>query len=377
VSGVGALIGRSAFTGGSQNARPDLQLVLDGLVTGWSRITPGVTAYVAGPHGEWSGSAGVATPGSAMAPNARLRLNSVGKLWTATLVLKLVREHKMGLDDTVAHWLPGLLPYGNRITVRQLLRMTSGMIDTNDLSARPLYYIDQIKDPALRARLIELVRHAGATPGYPIPTETWIQIAAALPLLYSPDTTWHYSNIGYMVVGLIAERAGSADLATLFRQQIIDPLHLTSARYDPAPNVTGPHAHGYIINSNGTLMDATSWTQGLAANGGIVSDAADEAHFLQALMRGQILDRAQLATLETPYLDNYGLGVVVQQDGCGFGTAYGHNGGGGGYMTSAQVSPNGSRVAVVLINGYWGSQLAQDSTSQTMTTTMQRLYCAG
>jgi D-alanyl-D-alanine carboxypeptidase len=252
------------------------------------------------------------------------------------------------------------------------------MIDTNDFYARPSYYIGQIKDPTLRARLIALARRLGADPGYPFPTQTWIQAAAALPLLYPPDTTWHYSNIGYMVVGLIAERAGGADLATLFRRQIIDPLHLTSARYDPAPNITGPHAHGYRINSNGTLTDTTTWTEGLGANGGIVSDAADEAHFLEAVMRGKILKPALLTALKTPYLDGYGLGIVVQRDGCGaFVSAYGHNGGGDGYMSSVQISPDGSRVAVLLINGYWGSQLAQDSTSLTTMTTMQRLYCAG
>ena len=82
---------------------------------------------------------------------------------------------------------------------------------------------------------------------------------------------------------------------------IIDPLHLTSARYDPAPQITGPHADGYFTYPNGTYKDLTAYTEGLAANGGIVSDAADEAHFLQALMRGQVLKPAQLTALETAY----------------------------------------------------------------------------
>ena len=73
VCGLGALLGRSAFTGGShpQSARPDLQRVLDGMVSSWSKITPGVTAYVAGPHGVWTGSAGIAAPGAPMAPGDR------------------------------------------------------------------------------------------------------------------------------------------------------------------------------------------------------------------------------------------------------------------------------------------------------------------
>jgi CubicO group peptidase (beta-lactamase class C family) len=42
-----------------------------------------------------------------------------------------------------------------------------------------------------------------------------------------------------MVLGLIAARAGGADLAAQFRTQIIDPMHLHSAGYDPAPNISG------------------------------------------------------------------------------------------------------------------------------------------
>jgi CubicO group peptidase (beta-lactamase class C family) len=132
------------------------------------------------------------------------------------------------------------------------------------------------------------------------------------------------------------------------------------------------------MNDNGTLTDTTTWTEGLGANGGIVSDAADEAHFLQALMRAELLDRAQLTGLVTPYLNGYGLGVTVQRDGCGtFRRAYGHNGGGDGYMSFVQVSPDASRVAVVLINGYYASQMAQETTGLTAMATMQRLYCAG
>ena len=98
-----------------------------------------MTAYVTGAHGVWVGSAGIATIGSPMKPNARLRLNSVGKMWTATLILKLVSEGRVKLDDTVSRWLSELLPYGNQITVAQLLSMTSGMIDTNGVCARPAY----------------------------------------------------------------------------------------------------------------------------------------------------------------------------------------------------------------------------------------------
>ena len=212
--GLAVLIDRTASSGGPQNSRPTLQRVIDGLVTGPGRIAPGVTAYLAGPRGVWVGSAGNATIDTPMRPAARLRLNSVGKMWTATLILKLVGEGRIKLDDTVSHWLPGLLPYGNQITVAQLLSMTSGMIDTNDFYAKPAYYLSKIKDPALRARVLAAARRARTDPTYP-PTRAWIEAAAGVGLLYQPGSTWHYSNIGYMVLGLIAARAGGADLATL------------------------------------------------------------------------------------------------------------------------------------------------------------------
>ncbi len=129
-------------------ANPQFQRVLNRLVSGRSPIAPGVTAYVSGPHGTWAGAAGVANvkTGEPMRPDARMRLESVSKLWTATLILRLAQQHRLSLDDTVERWLPGLLPAGHRITLRQLLNHTSGLIDTNDINQHPTRYLGQIKD---------------------------------------------------------------------------------------------------------------------------------------------------------------------------------------------------------------------------------------
>lgn len=385
-AGLGVVIA-IGFSRGSQisySPRPYVprgpypQQLLDRLVSGRGWIAPGATAYVARPKGVWVGSAGLAnvqaeTP---VGPDARLRLGSVSKLWTATVILKLVGEGRMRLDDTVARWLPGLLPNGNQITVSELLSHTSGMIDTNDFNSDPTHYIAEIKDPALRAKF----RTIAQNPGYPFPARLWVDLAAALPPFAPPNSPFHYSNIGYIVAGMIAERVSGLSLAALYRRDIIGPLHLTTAAYDPNPNITGPHAHGYLVPDTGKLTDSTTWTQGLGAQGGIVSDAADEAHFLQALMRGKILKPAQLAALKKDYGGSYGLGVAIQADGCSNppGTAYGHNGGGLGSQNSVQVSPDGSRVAVLLTNGHTlnnngnatlrGTNIAFD--------TVQRLYCS-
>jgi D-alanyl-D-alanine carboxypeptidase len=374
VAAVAAAVGVAVLSRGTDDERPDLQRILDSLVTGPNRIAPGVAAYVAGPHGSWSGSAGVANAatGARMRPDARFRLESVSKLWTATVILQLVAEGKLRLDDTVAHRLPGLLPYGDRITVRELLDHTSGMVDTNDIDHNPAYYIGRVRDPALRARLEAVARRVARDPGYEFSPRLWIRFAAALPLEYPPRTTYHYSNIGYMVAGLIAERVGGADLAKLVREQIADPLGLDSAAYDPSARIGGSHAQGYTVGAHGKLTDTTTWTEGLGANGGIVSDAADEARFLQALMRGELLEPPQLAALKRPSdFSNYGLGTGIDESGCA-GTVYGHNGGGSGYETNVFVSGDGNRVAVLLLNG----RTADSHGDEVAFEAMRRLYCA-
>ena len=314
-----------------------------------------------------------------MRPDARMRLASVSKTWTAALVLRLVEQHKLSLDDTVEHWLPGLLPYGNEMTVRQLLNHTSGLIDSNDVLHYPARYLGQVKDPALRARILAVNKRLGTDPGYEVSPRLWVEFAAALPLLLPPGTAFHYSSIGYDVLGLVAERAGRATLATLIERQIVAPLGLRSAAYDPHSLITGPHANGYSVAANGKLTDTTTWTQGIGAGGGMVSDAAEEARFLISLMQAKLVGSSALAEMKTPSAPSlnpdgtsYGLGVGVDKLGGCAGTAYGHNGGLNGYETNVLVSGNGDRVAVLLLNG----RTANDSGDNTAFEAMRQLYCA-
>ena len=212
IVGVASVV-RIAFTDRATE-RPELQRILDGLVTGRGHVAPGATAYVFGPHGSWTGSAGYADvrTGQRMPADARMRLESVSKAWTATLILQLVGERRMRLDDPVERWLPGLLPSGERITVRELLNHTSGLIDNNDIGHAPAVYIAQVRDPALRARLVRIERRWAADPALRVPAELWVELAAWLPLLSAPGTQYHYSNIGYAVAGMIAEQVGREPL---------------------------------------------------------------------------------------------------------------------------------------------------------------------
>ena len=375
--GIAAAHKHGVFAADKQAARPKLQRVLERLVSGNERIAPGASAIVSGPRGSWSGAAGVADAATnePMRPNTRVRLESVSKAWTAALVLSLVEEGRIRLDDPVERWLPDLLPAGKRaITVRQLLSHTSGLVDSNDITHDPEPYLAKITDRELSARVEAVVSELRRDRGFEFPALLWVELAAALPLAYPPSETFHYSNIGFALAGLVAERAGGDDLAALVEERIARPLGLESAAYDPHSEITGDHARGYNVADDGTLTDATRWTLGLGADGGIVSDAADEARFLTALMSGRLLGARSLKALRTPSAvsGDYGLGIGVSDSGC-LGPVYGHNGGSDGYETNVSVSGDGSRVAVLLLNGRKASSTSGDATALAA---LREFYCA-
>ena len=365
---------RSCTLQPTQSSRPQLQRILDGVAAGPSKLAPGVTAYVSGPHGSWPGAAGVADMSTCarMPVDARMRLESVSKIYTATLILQLSQEGKLRVNDTVARWLPGLLPYGTRITIRELLTMSSGLIDNNDFTnasdSGKRAYLVRVKDTGLRTRLLATAALVNRNPAAVVPAMLWIRWAAWQPLLFPPGTLSHYSNIGYDILGLIAARAGGKPLPALYREQIFKPLGLHATAYDPQGPISGPHADGYGIAPNDTQIDTTDWHWGVGADGGIVSDAKDTATFLASLMHGKLLDRSHLTAMEGDDLWRGG-----EPSGCA-GQAYGWSGGGSGYKTEVWVNDGGSRVAVLLLNArHWDT--AQPAADLAAHGTLTRLYC--
>jgi len=373
-TGIAVGVDRLAFSGTAHVSRPGLQQILDGLVAGPSALAPGATAYVSGPRGSWLGAAGMADARSwvRMPVDARMRLESVSKIYTATLILQLAQEGALRVSDTVAKWEPGLLPYGNRITIRQLLTMQSGLVDNNDLrnasASAQQVNLARVKDATLRAQLLAIADRVARDPATEFAPIWWIRLAAWQPLLFTPGAGFHYSNIGYDILGLIAAHAGGKPLSALYRERIFEPLGLRATAYDPQGPIAGPHARGYGIEPNGTRVDAADWHAGIGAEGGIVSDARDTATFLTALMRGTLLGPRQLAAMQAQ-----DLWLGGAPSGCA-GQAYGWSGGGNGYKTEVWVNADGSRVAVLLLNArHWDTgQPAADAASHDA---LVRLYC--
>lgn len=350
-------------------ARPDLERVLVELTSGSGRVAPGATAYVAGPHRIWSGAAGVAdaTSGQPMPVDGRMRLESVSKIWTAVLVLQLAEQGRLRLGDTVERWLPGLLPFGDQITLRQLLTHTSGIFDNNDAVNHPDRVLARIKDPVFRAELVRLAERLQADPTMRFPPTVWIRLAATQPLYFPPGTGYHYSNVGFEVLGLVIGRVTGQPLEAVYRERIIQPLGLGHTAYDPQGDITGPHARGYLVNRDGSLTDMTAVHWGIGAEGGIVSSAVDTARFLVALMQGRLLGPVAAAGMRTG-----DFWTEADTPSCG-GSAYGHSGGGEGYKTNVWVSSDGSRVVVLLLNGRMADQVTGN---QRAAQALDELYCS-
>jgi D-alanyl-D-alanine carboxypeptidase len=303
-----------------------------------------------------------------MQPDARLRIQSNSKTWLLAVALQLAQEGKLSLADTVSRWLPGLLPYGDRITLLELMTDTSGLIDDNDLwrsASADKTMLARVKDPRLRAQLMAAAARLATNPAIQASPMLLIRLAAWQPLLFTPGTQYHHSNIGWNIAGLIVERAAGQSLPVLYRERIFKPLGLTHTAYAPQGPIPGPHADGYVIAGNGGLTDATDWTFGKGADGGIVTDAIDEATFLRALIDDKLHVRDAYLFFVHPS------GWTPAKGGCpgnpveGVGT-------GSASRSYVYLATTANRIAVLLLNGDRAATGADDPKAEAAAAS---LYC--
>ncbi|GIF20317.1 D-alanyl-D-alanine carboxypeptidase [Paractinoplanes tereljensis] len=290
--------------------------------------------------------------------DARFRIGSFTKTYVSATVLQLVGERKLSLDDTVDHWLRGVVQGngndGKKITVRQLLQHTSGLTDY--LAGYTWYFSQE-----------GFEQHRFDT----VTAEQAVATAMTFPPQFAPGTSWSYSNTNYQLAGLIIKAVTGHDWRTEVRNRIVKPLGLRHT-YLPAanPDIPGPHAVGYERFSGpdateddpdyGPAIDATRQnpTWGGAA-GEMISTGADSNTFLKALIGGRVLKPAQLAEMQRTvpvspeFATNwpgarYGLGLMWVPNDCG--GAWAHGGDIMGFKTRNGISADGKRSVIVSIN---------------------------
>lgn len=287
---------------------------------------PGAILLVKTPqHGLWIGGSG--TPNLAhpapMRGNERIRVGSLTKPFTAAVILKLQEGGLLALDDALAAWLPatrGNIPGAERITLRHLLSHTSGVRNAGD---------DNL---AFKAALLNNPADVDMTQ----PDRILKRFVYGKPLDFEPGTGYAYSNTGFMLLGMVAEKAGGKPLQTLMQELLFTPLLMADTYLEKRGDDRVVRDY-FDLYGDGKLLDVSEWEQAYdmgGAAGGLVTTVADLLKFSEGLAAGRVLREASLAGMRTPAQlpdcpggdCEYGLGLASGRWRAGQ-PYYGHGGG--------------------------------------------------
>ena len=315
---------------------------------------PGAIVYVDDPgQGSWTTGLGIGNLATRepMQVNNFMRIGSITKTFTATLILQLVDQGKLRLDDPVGTYQPEV-PNGAHITIRELLNMTSGLFD---------YATDEGYNQALFAD----------------PYKVWnpndlLAIAFKHPPYFAPGKGWHYSNTNYILLGLIMQQLTHLPAEQAFQRSIFGPLgmHQTSLPPRTSSAIPDPHAQGYMYGTNGTgtgpTLNGSDWNPSVAwTAGSMISTLHDLKIWAKALATGQLLsaatqqERLTWAICAPRWLGKpqcYGLGVIS------FNGLLGHDGQIFGYTSWIGYQPQNGATIIVLANLYQGSDGSSPAT---------------
>jgi D-alanyl-D-alanine carboxypeptidase len=326
--------------------RPELRQVIQEVVdSGYA----GLQMRVHDQRGDWVGSAGVRKLGEAAKPptDGRFWIGSSTKSFTATLVLQLVAEGRIGLDSPVAGYLPEL-GLDRRITVRMMLQHTSGLFNYTGE-----YYNDGTYVPGIPATGKEWVDNRFHT----YQPEELVRLALSKPAKFAPGTNWSYANTNYTLALLLIEKVTGRSYAEEMRRRILGPLGLRGTVVPGArTRLPGPYAHGYYRYQDADqwkVVDVTRQNLSLLAGAGdMISTTQDLQTYFSALQSGKLLPGALLAEMRKPdprstgLFGQYGLGQYVLDTGpdCA-GIVLNHDGSPpGGYGSLMYSTPDGSKT---------------------------------
>lgn len=224
----------------------------------------------------------------AATPETIYQSGSIGKQFTATLVMMLVEAGTMSLDDRIGKYIEDASPLWKDITVRHLLTHTSG------LSNKLYDHIDMRRDYT---------------------EDELVQQIAALPLDFEPGEKWSYSNPGYVLLGILIHKATGRFYGDLLREKIFGPLGMTTARVLSEADIVPNRAAGYrLVEGAWKNQQWVSPSLNTTADGALYLTVLDLARWDAALYSDKLLKRASLDLMWTPAKLNSG-----KTKGYGFG----------------------------------------------------------
>lgn len=290
-------------------------------------------------------------------PASRFLTYSITKTMSAAAVLRLAARGVLDLDAPLDRWLPDFGPAG-RITLAQVLAHRAAL---HNYGGMPLYHA------AVRS---------GAEPW----TEDEFLTRCRADHLYTePGREFSYSNIGYLLVKRVLERATGLSFAEVLTRELFQPLGIDAGpggptvptrREDLDPLLFGPSPYlGSGDGGDGTpVLVVPLYHPGWVSHGVVAASALDTARVLHGLFTGALLPPDLLSRMtqaepviapmrDRPWVEPaYGLGLMVELDGEA-GPFWGHTGGGPGCTPVAYHVPGPSPLTIaVFTDGEDGAQ---------------------
>lgn len=283
--------------------------------------------------GEWMGAFGYADKETKekMTLDDHFRIGSITKTFVITGLLQLVDKGKVSLDDPISKYVKNV-PNGDKITLRQLASMTSGL---------PSYTFNE-----------KFRKEAFANRTRTYTPKELLEIAFSQPLRAEPGKEFFYNNTNTVLLGLVIEKVSGMGLDKYLEKNIFEPLKLTQTSFPSTATIPKPFAHGYSEQLSGKEEDVTdfnpSW--GYAA-GQMVSDLKDMKIWAKALGTGELLSKESFAKR----LDWVTLPPATKNKKYGLGIGYDHGwlihtGELPGYNSVVAYLPEEKAVFVCLVN---------------------------
>ncbi|WP_374585788.1 serine hydrolase domain-containing protein [Pseudoduganella sp.] len=313
---------------------------------------PGLSVVLVDADRIESFATGVRSLGSAEPLQAgdRLEVGSLSKAMTGSLIARLVEQKKLRWDSTLGElfpaWRDGMHPQFGSVTIEQLLQHRSGLpydFAEEDVRALlPLASGDAAQDRAAAARY-------------------FLQRAPQ----HAPGSAYLYSNLGYIVLGLVAEAKGGDAYRNLMAREVFGPLQLAAEVGMP---VGAPlAASGHVFGDAGWRPahpgpDDAMWLAMTEAAGGIRVSMHDYGLYLQEQLKGIAGRPAFLAqasferahALEAGYAHGWGVAHNPQ-----LGRVSQHNGSNGSYFSIALVLRDRDRALAISCNCYSPQAMAE------------------
>jgi len=212
-------------------------------------------------------------------PETIFQSGSTGKQFTATAVMMLVEEGKLSLDDKITKHFPDGPSAWSNITLRHLLTHTSGMTDyPRDFDLRRDYTEDEL-----------------------------YQRIKTIPLAFQPGEKWSYSNLAYVMLGILIHKVTGKFYGDFLQERIFKPLGMTTTRVISEDDIVPNRAAGYRV-ANGQIKNQNWVSPSLntTADGALYMTIYDMAKWDAALYTEKLLKRSSLEQMWTPVKLNDG-----------------------------------------------------------------------